>query len=112
MAKWTNYLYHRASGSGTIASTLAPAINFVLVGVKLHLDAAGGASEDFTITVDSDTGTKYNVNLFTQAMLNTIDILWVPDRSVPFADGDELDFAYANSNGQNYGLEAIYRQAI
>lgn len=103
------YLYHRATGSASIASTLAPAKNIMLYALKLHLSATGGTVENFTATVDSVTAAAYDILLFSQDMNTTTDILWVPEHPIPIFNGDEIDFAYANSNTRTYGLEVIYR---
>ena len=100
----------RATGAAAIAETLTPTTPIVLECVKLHLAAAGGAAEDFTVTIDSATNAVYDVVLFSQDMTTVSDICWVPDRPIPIVNCDELDFAYANSNGRTYGLEVLYRE--
>lgn len=100
---------HRATGAAAIASTITPTIPILLVCVKVHLSAVGGAAEDFTVTIDSVTDPVYDTEIFTQDMTAIQDICWVPDRPIPIINNDEIDFAYANSNGRTYGLEVIYR---
>ena len=102
------YKVHRATGAVAIDSTLAPGRQIELVCVKLHLSAAGGAAEDFTVTIDSASAAVYDVVLFSQDMTSVADIVWVPDRPIPVLS-DEIDFAYANSNTRTYGLEVNYR---
>ena len=103
------YKTHRATGALAIASTLAPTAQIELVSIKLHLSAAGGAAENFTATVDSVTAGAYDVVLFSQDMTTVADIVWVPTGPIPIMKGDEIDFAFANSNTRTYGLEVIYR---
>lgn len=103
---------HRATGAAAIASTLTPTLPIELVCVKLHLDAAGGAAENFTVTINSATALAYDVNLYTQDMTIIQDICWVPDRPIPILNNDPIDFAYANSNTRTYGLEVIYRVGV
>ena len=102
------YKVHRATGNGAIASTLAPGRQIELVCVKLHLSAAGGAAEDFTVTIDSATDAVYDVVLFSQDMNAVADVVWVPERPIPIMK-DEIDFAYNNGNTRTYGLEVNYR---
>lgn len=101
---------HRATGSAAIASTLTPPGPIELVCVKLHLSAVGGAAENFTVTINSATLAAYDVVLYSQDMNAVQDILWLPNQPIPIVNGDPIDFAYANSNGRTYGLEAIYRK--
>ncbi len=112
MAKWSNNKFGRYTGQGPIAATLNPAVNFTLVSVKLHLNAAGGVSENFTIAVDSATGRKHDMNVLTHDMENVVDLFWFPDTLLVFEDADKIDFAYANSDHRDYGLEIVYRKAI
>ena len=114
MPPHTNYLYHNATGSGAIASTLAPATNFVLVAIKLHLNGAADA-EAFTATVDSTEGAAYDVIVYQVAagtMQNKTDVTHSFDPPMPFKNGDEIDFAYTNSSGRTYGLEVVYREEV
>ena len=99
---------HRATGTAAIASTLAPGRQIELVCVKLHLSAAGGAAENFTVTIDSATNAVYDVVLFSQDMTTVSDVVWVPDRPIPIMS-DEIDFAYTNSNARTYGLEVSFK---
>jgi len=99
----------RATGAAAIASSLTPAGPIVLDCVKLHLSAAGGAAENFTVTINSETADVYDTVLFSQDMTTVTDIFWQPDRPIPIVNSDVVDFAYANGNTRTYGLEVIYR---
>jgi len=112
MAKWSNYFYYRISGQGSIDATLNPAVNFTIVSVKLHLESAGGTSEDIVLTVDSGKGRKFDMNLLTHDMEEVADLFWFPDTLLAFQDGDKINCAYHNMNKRNYGLEIVYRKAI
>lgn len=99
----------RATGSAAIAKSVTPPdSNLSLVSVRLHLSAAGGAAENFTITINSNTSAVYDTVIYSQDMNAVQDLMWTPKKSVPILNGDVLDFAYANSNGRTYGLEIIY----
>jgi hypothetical protein len=78
--------------------------------VKLTLSAAGGVSENFTITVNSATAAAYDTVIFSQDMNAVTDLLWVPDEPIPIVNNDVLDFAYANTNTRTYGLEATFKR--
>ena len=100
----------RATGAAAIAATLAETGPIELICVKLHLSAAGGVAENFTVTVDSATNAVYDTVLFSQDMNTVQDILWLPDRPIPIVNDDEIDFAYPNTNTRTYGLEVIWRR--
>jgi len=102
----------RATGAAAMASSLTPTAPISLVSVKLHLDIAGGAVENFTITSNSATDAVYDTVLFSQDMNTTTDILWVPEQPIPIVNCDVLDFAYTNTNSRTWGLEVIYRSEV
>lgn len=100
------------TGAAAIAVTTpvaAPSGAWQLIEVRLHLDAVGGAAENFTVTLDSSAGAPYDLLLFTQAMAAVTDILWQPTRPIVLTHLDSIDFAYTNSNGRTYGLEVIWQ---
>ncbi|KKK77871.1 hypothetical protein LCGC14_2849230 [marine sediment metagenome] len=101
---------HRATEALAIDLTFTPTKPIVLCCVKLHLSAVGGTpAENFTVTVDSATSALYDVVLFSQDMNALSSLLWVPDQPIPIVNNDEIDFAWANANTLDYGLEMIYR---
>jgi len=101
----------RATGAAVIATSLTVTDPSELVCVKLHLSAAGGAAENFTITNDTTyVADVYDTVYFSQDMNTTTDVLWVPDQPIPLSIGDVLDFAYNNANTRTYGLEIVYRK--
>jgi hypothetical protein len=100
----------RATGALAIATSLTPPTRPIeLICVKLHLSAAGGAAENFTVTINSATNAVYDVLLFSQDMTAVTDIFWLPNQPIPIVNNDVVDFAYANTNTRTYGLEVIYR---
>ena len=100
----------RATGAAAIASSLTPDGPIELVSVKLHLSAAGGAAENFTVTINSVTSAVYDTVLFSQDMNTVADLFWQPDQPIQIVNSDVIDFAYNNGNTRTYGLEAIYRK--
>ncbi len=104
-------VYHdRQKGTGPIAVTIDPKSDWVLKEIRLHLKTVGGATENFTVDVESISGEEFNVNLITEAMAATSDFVYVPDsESVhSFVEGDKVNFTYANTNNVKWGLEVIY----
>jgi len=102
----------RDTGNGAITTSLTPDVPIVLDSVRLHLSAAGGAVENFTITIDSATDAAHDVLLFSQAMAAKQDVFWQPIEPIPIVNNDVIDFYYKNSNGRTFGLEIIYRREI
>ena len=99
--------FKNVTGAVAIASTLAPAVPFRLLGIRIHLSAAGGAG-NFTVQMDASAGAAYDTVLFTQDMTSVVDLEWQPDSPMEFAIGDELDFAWANASTRTYGMTIIY----
>lgn len=108
----TNYKYVRATGAAAIAETIAVDGGLVIIEVRLHLDAVGGAAESFTVTIDSGVSAVYDTVLASQDMNALADYVWRPAKPVPISDGDEIDFAWANTGTKTWGLAVIYRDDV
>uniref|UniRef100_A0A6M3IST8 Tail protein n=1 Tax=viral metagenome TaxID=1070528 RepID=A0A6M3IST8_9ZZZZ len=109
------YVAENFGGSETwkTAFQIVPTLDdYQVMEARLTLSAAGGTSENFTITLDSAEGAAWDCTLETQDM-NAVafdDVIWgINERR--FFDGDDvLLFQYANSNSRTWGLELIYRR--
>ena len=108
----TPFLFTTATGAAGLAETLAPANTIVFYGFKLHLDIAGGLAEAFTVTSDAIAGAVYDTLIYSQDMNAVTDIVEMFDTPIPFYIGDELDFAWTNTNTRTWGLEIIYRHDV
>jgi len=97
----------RATGAGALALTIAPGKPWVLLEVRVHLSAAGGAG-NLTATMDAGAGAAYDCVLLTQDMTSAVNVLWQPTRPHAFGSTDELDFAWANASERTFGIEVIY----
>lgn len=97
----------QTTGSAAIATTIAPGYKLALREIRIHLSAVGGAG-DLTATIDSGTGTAYDIVILTQDMTALLDLTWQPESPLIFGEDDELDIAWANANARTYGLEVIY----
>lgn len=98
-----------ATGTGNIAETLAPGVEWELREIRLHLSADGGAN-DFTVTMDAAAGSAYDTVILTQDMTSVSDLVEVYEPGERrFRSDDELDFAWTNANALTYGLEVIYK---
>ena len=110
MVMLSNIIHVRATGALALSETFTPAGEVELLSVRLHLSAAGGAAENYVITIDSGTATAYDVALSTSAMAALADVTWIPDTPLHIQNGDEVDFTYTNSNARTWGLEYVYRK--
>jgi hypothetical protein len=94
--------------TGAIAKTVAPGAAWRLMGLNLHLSAAGGAG-NLTITSDAGAGAAYDTLLYSQDMTSITDlVLGEEDIGQNFSATDEIDVAWANASNRTYGLEIIY----
>ena len=112
MSVATNHNIERETDTGAIAYVRTSDGGLILESVRLHLSAAGGAVENFTIYVDSGVGAAYDVVLGIAPMAAATDVHFLPDRPIPIYDNDNLEITYANSNGRTYGLEVVYRNQV
>jgi hypothetical protein len=104
MARLRNY----NTGSGALSVTLNPGYAFDLEEVRLHLNTAATTSENFTVDIDSNEGAQYDTQIFSQDMATIKDLLWQPDKPIKLVNGDQLVFAWTNTDGRTWGLEVIY----
>ena len=91
----------------TPSSTKDP-VKFSVREVRVHLSAAGGAAENLVISLDSGSGSAYDVVFSTTAMVAATDVVYVPEVAHIFEKTDVFKIVYANSNGRTYGIEIIY----
>lgn len=92
------------SGGGGVAGR-----PWCLEQIRVHLDIAGGAVEDLTVTIDGGVvAAVYDTLLLTQAMAAVTDIVWTPDAPIHLEGRDYIDIAYNNANTRTYGVEIVY----
>jgi len=86
--------------------------NFIIHEIRLHLNSASAAAQDFTIDLDSSIGTAYDVNLVTQDLDTLQDFIPADflNKHREFLAGDVLGFAWANSESKTWGLEIIWSE--
>lgn len=97
---------YRQTGAAAMNLTLTVDENIVIKSVALHLSAAGGATENFVMKVDSDAAAAYDTVLLSQDMNTTTDIFDNEERYI--AAGDDVDFTYTNTNSRTWGLTVQY----
>jgi hypothetical protein len=104
------------TGSGAIAVTTAIGAPFKLLHFTLALSAAPTTSEDFTLTLDANAGAGYDVPLFALDLSasSVVDLVAKannPDNEIveEYVSGDEIAFAWPNSNSRTWNLQIYYR---
>ncbi len=96
---------HRATGSGAISETITIDRPTMIIGVQLHLDAAGQA-ENFSVALDSAAGDAYDTILLSQDMDGVSDLNSTD--AIPVAKGDNIVITFANTGAATYGLTLHY----
>jgi len=81
---------------------------WAILEVRLHLSAAGGAAENFSLTINSGDGAEYDTPLLAQNMNAVQSLVWIPDTPHVLFPDDALDIAYVNTNTRTYGLTIVY----
>lgn len=103
------------TGNGAVVETLNPGFDFELLEVRLHLSAASATAENFTVTLDSGTNAVYDAKLLSKDMNGVQDYIFTftdtgQGVSRYFENGDEIDFAWTNTNARTWGLEVLIRR--
>ena len=109
MSMTSNVLHDRSTGAAAAAVALTALGEIEILSVRYHADGAS-AAENLTVEIDSAVATAYDVVLVTKAMNGLTDYVWYPSHPVPVAKGEVVDVNYANSNGDNWGIEIAYRK--
>ncbi len=99
------------AGSETGDPIVTYDVDYEFLGFELHLAAAGGTSEDFTIDVDAAKGAAWDTNLYTKDMNGVQNIVVNFDEPRPLKANDLLIFGYENTDADNlWGLKVITRR--
>lgn len=109
---YTTYTAEDFAGTETLRPELDPEVMFQVLDFRLHLGAAGGASENFKIQLDSGqpAGSLHDwVPLdLDMELLTDVHLDW-SKKLMFFNNNDKFVFTYPNTGGpQNWGLEAKY----
>ena len=97
----------RATGTGAIDFSLAPAIAFQVEEVRVHLEDVGGAG-DLVISLDALAGVEYDAIFLTEDMTLLADLVWLSVRPHNFTAGDGLSITWAGAGQNAYGLEVVW----
>lgn len=98
----------RYEGNSAMAVTFDPGSEWWLHEIRVHLNAADGATENLVLQQVSDINEKYNYILDTEAFSSLADYQYLPTRPMHFVNGDKLSATLANANKRIYGIEIKY----
>ena len=99
----------KTADSGDPAFALAPKTPFKLLSFVFHLDAAA-TQETLTVKVDAGrVASKYDTLLVSEAMAGITDIVKTWEGGLDLKEDDEVDVAWTNTDGANYGLTMTYQ---
>jgi len=106
---YADYVAETFINTETVRPEVAPGVPFRIIESRLQLSAAGGAAENYTITLDSAHGAAFDAALIAQDMTTATQLLtdWGEKFKV-FNSGDIVYYGYANSNSKTWGLEVKY----
>jgi hypothetical protein len=106
------YVAETLAGTETATITLAPGVAFEILEVRMHLNSNPTTAEYFTVTLDCNSGSAYDVVLYKHDFSDppNTDLLWIPHRQNDFDPGDKLVFAWTNTDAVTWGLEVKYRR--
>jgi hypothetical protein len=108
------YVAETFGGTETVKVAIVPDARFVFVGFSIKLSSAPSTSENFTITLDADDGSAYDVNVYTRdfSSASDTDVIWtVPeDELIPFEKLDKLRIAWTNTDGRTFGLKLWFKR--
>ena len=98
----------KATGAGNIAESLSPGSVWDVREIRLHLSALGDVN-DFTVTLNSNSGAIYDVKRLSQNMVTVIDLIEsFESNELRLHPSDALDFAWTNGSSVTWGLEILY----
>jgi hypothetical protein len=105
------------SSSGTLDFTLSANFatysnfEYELLDVRLHvIGTAATTSENFTVSLDANMGSPYDVVFYSTDMSEYNDKHYYPDVDLCLAKDDDLRFQWVNSGKNTYGLAVRWRK--
>lgn len=105
------YVAETPAGSETYALYFKPSgvKAWKLCEARFTLSATGGASENYTVTIDHGAGASFDCTLDSQDM-NAVAYHFTDfTELIGFLEStDALTFGYTNTNGRTWGLEIVY----
>jgi len=79
--------------------------SYLLVGFKLHLSAADANGESLSLDIDSNKGSYWDTDLFSQTMTGIQDLVQMYSTPILINGKDLLKFSWTNTGAKTWGLE-------
>ncbi len=100
----------QTTGAAALSATITDATRDIqIISVDFHLDAAGGTSENFTLTRSDANNSEFNTLLVSQDMNTETDLVLInQDADFRVMAGDSLVFAFDNTDTNTFGLTVMY----
>ncbi len=104
---------YKTYGAAAVSVKLLPTDDaFTLKELRFNLTTAlavATAATTMVINLNASS-TRYNVILFSQAMVGITDLVWIPDVPLSVGEQESLTVTWANdaASFKAWGLEAIY----
>lgn len=104
--------FYASSINGAIDQSIVLGKDIFLKEIRLHLSASAATAENLTISL-SNTNTKLNFKLVTQAMSGVQDVRWVAENDEGlFVDASSsVVISYTNTDGRAWGLSVALTRA-
>lgn len=96
------------SGSGALSVTISPDREFNFDDMRLHLTSECSATEAFTITLDSEYGSRHDVLLVSQNMDGVQDLQVIDTNETRYLRDDNWLIEWPNSQSIPWGIEVRY----
>ncbi len=101
-------VYEATVTSGAISLSTVEARRFKLIKVTVAFNTLPTTAEDATLTLNAKAGAAYDTVIARtdpSTGTGTGDIVWTGEDNDVYENGDELDFAYPNSDGRTIGVQ-------
>lgn len=86
---------------------------FEFLGLEVTLDAAAAtAAENLTVTIDAARGAAFDNLIYSKDMNGIADINYMFDEPRLCAPGDKIDVAWANADGNTWGIKLFTRKLV
>ena len=109
LAEGKTFVYD-ATGTGTVdVNHSGGPYGRKLKELRFHLSGAATTSESFTLSIDSGSGTAYDVLILSEDMQGETDVFYMPENPIPLTSAvDAFSVQYTNTDSLTWGLQLIF----
>ena len=80
----------------------------LLRAITISWDTAPTTNEDLTVTLDSDLGPAFDIEIYTvDPAADSLTAVLLTDINLPLFQGDAIDVDYANTDHRTVGIQII-----